>query len=231
MASLKMKSLMFHMPQRMSRVKDVWHRIGRPEFRRFHAQHRPYDSCQQLDRVDTIYALSSGIGAQTGVAVLRISGPYSWTVLESLCGGKDSVKDVKPRYVSLKSLHCPATKEKLDRALVLWFPGPKSFTGEDVVELHIHGSRAVISGLFSAIEHLDTSHPQLSVRPANRGEFTRRAFENGKMDLTEVEGLADLLAADTARQRQQALKQMDGHLRKSYERWRLVIRHHSNIMR
>ncbi len=176
----------------------------------------------QTHSSDTIFAVSSGLSAQTGVSVVRISGPKAWKALSHLCGGESKVLGIKPRYATLKSLFCPMTKEKLDQALVIWFPGPKSFTGEDIVELHIHGSRAVIGGLLSAMEYLGGSY-QMSIRPAERGEFTRRAFDNGKMDLTEVEGLADLLAADTAKQREQALKQMDGNLRKTYERWRLVI--------
>jgi tRNA modification GTPase len=107
----------------------------------------------------------------------------------------------------------------LDHALVLWFPGPRSFTGEDVVELHCHGGRAVILGIFAALEELENGGKQ-RIRPAERGEFTRRAFDNGRMDLTEVEGLADLLAADTSEQRKQALKQMDGYLKDSFEGWR-----------
>jgi tRNA modification GTPase len=107
----------------------------------------------------------------------------------------------------------------LDHALVLWFPGPRSFTGEDIVELHCHGGRAVILGLFSALEDLEIKGGN-RIRPAEQGEYTRRAFENGRMDLTEVEGLADLLAADTTEQRKQALKQMDGYLKESFEAWR-----------
>lgn len=163
----------------------------------------------------TIYALSSGQLSKTGVAVLRLSGPSSRLCLESLTPRQAFPKE---RMASLRKLICPQTGDLLDQALVLWFPGPKSFTGEDVVEFHVHGSRAVIQGMFAAFEHLDER--SYSVRPAERGEFTRRAFDNGKMDLTEVEGLADLLAADTSEQRKQALRQMDGHLRIQFEKWR-----------
>ena len=168
---------------------------------------------------DTIFALSSGTFTQSGVAVLRISGPQAYDCLNQLIpDGKASL--IKPRVAALKSLYCPKTKDMLDKALVLWFPGPKSFTGEDVVELHVHGSRAVVSGIFEALEYIDKSHDGYNIRPADRGEFTKRAFENGKMDLTEVEGLSDLLAADTSSQRKQALRQMEGQLRRAYEKWR-----------
>ena len=111
----------------------------------------------------------------------------------------------------------------LDQALLLWMPGPRSFTGEDVVEIHVHGSRAVVLGVFSALEYLDNPANNRGIRAAERGEFTRRAFDNGRMDLTEIEGLSDLLDADTSLQRKQALKQMDGHLSARFERWRSIL--------
>lgn len=122
----------------------------------------------------------------------------------------------------LKKLYCPKTGLILDKALVLWFPGPHSFTGEDVAELHLHGSIAVVSGVLSAFEHMNSqsSHCVGRIRPAEAGEYTRRAFQNGKMDLTEVEGLADLLEAQTGVQRVQALNQMEGHLKIKFEGWR-----------
>ena len=196
---------------------------------------------------DTIFALSSGPLTKTGVAVIRISGPDAKLCLEELLDSKGSINAAKKpqsfpetRRASLRYLYCPKTHDILDHALVLWFPGPRSFTGEDIVELHCHGGRAVILGVFGALEHLDdvvigeNNRNQLAadsgggggtrrgkgIRPADRGEFTRRAFDNGRMDLTEVEGLADLLAADTSEQRKQALRQMDGYLRQYFERWR-----------
>ncbi len=114
---------------------------------------------------------------------------------------------------------CCATRESgriLDRALVLWFPGPASFTGEDMAELHLHGGRAVIAGVLDALGGL-------GLRLAEPGEFTRRAFENGKLDLTEAEGLADLINAETAAQRSQALLQSGGALRERYEGWRASL--------
>lgn len=124
-----------------------------------------------------------------------------------------------PRMASLRKLYCPVGQEALDQAIVLWLPGPRSFTGEDTVELHCHGSRAVVQGVTEALLALDKGG-EARVRLAEPGEFTERAFANGRMDLTEVEGLADLIAADTAAQRKQALKQMGGALRQTYEGWR-----------
>jgi tRNA modification GTPase len=165
---------------------------------------------------DTIYALSSATNTKAGVAVIRLSGPQSKECLKYFL--KPNTKFPLPRQASLRKLYCPETKDILDSALVLWFPDPNSFTGEDVVELHIHGSRAVILGVFNALDNLNNN--RLRVRPAERGEFTRRAFDNGQMDLTEVEGLADLLSAETSEQRKQALRQMEGYLRISFENWR-----------
>lgn len=176
--------------------------------------------------LDTIFALSSGPIVKSGVAVVRISGPSSLYCLEQLTIMPSErmtfPEQPKPRLAKLKYLYSPVTKDVLDQSLILWFPGPRSFTGEDVVELHVHGSRAVIKGVFEALEHLDDPSQGRAIRPAAPGEFTRRAFENGKMDLTEVEGLSDLLEAETSEQRKQALKQMDGHLRKQYEAWRYI---------
>lgn len=178
---------------------------------------------------DTIFALSSGQG-RAGVAVIRVSGPRAKESLEALtAGGKsNSPKFPKPRVAGLRKLYDPITHELLDQALVLWFPAPRSFTGEDTVELHLHGSRAVIQGVTEALLNIDKhqnnddkNDPNRGdIRPADRGEFTERAFGNGRMDLTEVEGLADLIAADTAAQRKQALRQMGGALRQTYEGWR-----------
>lgn len=145
---------------------------------------------------------------------------------------------------SLRDLRDPESGSKIDKALVLWFPGPNSFTGEDIVEYHVHGSPAVVNGLLTALEHSNKvgalrevtggtdkkpSQRDVSlgdhmlrsrVRPAEPGEFTRRAFEYGKMDLTEVEALSDLLESQTELQRVQALNQMEGHLKNTFERWR-----------
>ncbi|GHF15567.1 tRNA modification GTPase MnmE [Kordiimonas sediminis] len=164
---------------------------------------------------DTIYALSSGQGT-AGVAVVRISGDHAFSALDSLVQGKD----IKPRYATLVTLKDPVSGMRLDQALVLTFPGPNSFTGENVVELHLHGGKAVVTGVLDCLSSMS------GLRLAERGEFTRRAFENGKLDLTEAEGLNDLIHADTAMQREQALRQMGGELRHLYEDWRSRLLSH-----
>ncbi len=158
---------------------------------------------------DTIVALASGPGL-AAVAVIRVSGPRTRDALEALCGGVPP-----PRHAALRDIG--AGGAKLDRGLVLWFPGPSSFTGEDMAELQLHGSRAVIRAVLDAL----IARP--GIRLAEPGEFARRAFENGKLDLTEVEGLADLVNAETEAQRRQALAQSEGSLRNLYEGWRAEL--------
>lgn len=158
---------------------------------------------------DTIFALSSGRG-RAGVAVLRLSGPRAGAALLAIAGGKLP----EPRFAAFRRLRNPRTDETLDRALALWFPGPRSETGEDMAEFHLHGGPAVVAGVAEALAALE------GLRPAEPGEFTRRSFLNGKLDLTAVEGLADLVAAETAAQRRQAIRQMDGALMRLYEDWR-----------
>jgi tRNA modification GTPase len=162
-------------------------------------------------KTDTIYALASG-GGRAGVAVIRISGPGAVAAAGRLAGG-DATKWPARRAVRTR-LADPETGEAIDDGLALRFPAPKSFTGEDVVELHLHGGPAVVAGVLAAL----SARPGL--RLAEPGEFTRRAFENGKLDLTAAEGLADLVAAETAAQRRQALRQMQGELGMIYESWR-----------
>ena len=159
----------------------------------------------------TIFALSTAPG-RAGIAVVRLSGKAAHAALHALCCGKVP----KPRAASLRELRDPDSGRLLDRGLVLWFPGPASFTGEDMAELHVHGGRAVIAGVLAALR-------QLGLRLAEPGEFTKRAFENGKLDLTEAEGLADLINAETAAQRSQALAQSAGALRERYEAWRASL--------
>ncbi|XP_020736237.2 tRNA modification GTPase GTPBP3, mitochondrial isoform X2 [Odocoileus virginianus] len=150
----------------------------------------------------TIFALSSGQG-RCGIAVIRTSGPASGHALRSLT----APRDLPPaRKACLRLLSDPRSGEPLDRALVLWFPGPQSFTGEDCTEFHVHGGPAVVSGVLQALGSVP------GLRPAEAGEFTRRAFAHGKLSLTEVEGLADLIHAETEAQRRQALRQLDGEL-------------------
>ena len=156
----------------------------------------------------TIYALASGKG-RSGVAVIRLSGPATAAVLAALMGGRLPVA----RQATRAWLRDPAGGDLLDDGLVLWFPAPGSYTGEDVAELHIHGGRAIQQRLFQVLD----SQPDL--RMAEPGEFTRRAFENGKMDLTEAEGVIDLIDAETEAQRQQALRQARGALAGLYHDW------------
>jgi len=156
---------------------------------------------------DTIFALSSGT-PPSGVAVVRISGERARLGLETLTG---SVPE--PRKASLRLIK-GSRGEVLDRGLALFFPGPASATGEDVAELHLHGGRAVVAAVLDRLGSLE------GFRPADAGEFTRRAFLNRKLDLAQVEGLADLVAAETEAQRRQALRQAEGRLSALYEGWR-----------
>lgn len=160
-----------------------------------------------MSEQDTIVAPASGAG-RAAIAVIRLSGPATRQALEAVCGGVPP-----PRHAALRDIG-PPHHAPIDRGLVLWFPAPASFTGEDMAELHVHGSRAVIRAAIDAVLALD------GTRLAEPGEFARRAFENGKLDLTEVEGLADLVQAETEAQRRQALAQAEGSLRTLYEGWR-----------
>src|SRR5579872_1910464 len=157
---------------------------------------------------DTIFALSSG-RPPAAIAVVRISGPRAGEALKALTG-----KIPEPRKGTFARVRDPRTGELIDEALALWFPAPKSETGEDVAELQLHGGRAVIAATLAALSAID------GLRPAEAGEFTRRAFENGKLDLTAVEGLADLVMAETEAQRRQAYRQMRGLLGGRAESWR-----------
>ncbi len=157
---------------------------------------------------DTIFALASAPG-RSGVAVVRVSGPQSWTALAALTGAKG----FKPRVSKLMALKNPDTGAALDQALVLPFQSPASYTGEDVVEFHLHGGKAVIQYVLGALGRMQ------NLRMAEPGEFTRRAFENGKMDLTAAEAVADLIDAETQAQKIQALGQMDGALSRLYWDW------------
>jgi tRNA modification GTPase len=158
---------------------------------------------------DTIFALSTARG-RSAIAVIRISGPRAFDALVSLAPRARP----QPRVAKLVRLKDPASGEAIDDALALWFPAPESETGEDVVELQVHGGRAVIAGVLDALAAVS------GLRPAEPGEFTKRAFRNDKVDLTAAEGLLDLVDAETAAQRRQALRQMKGGLAALYEEWR-----------
>lgn len=161
--------------------------------------------------VATIFALASAPG-RAGVAVVRVSGPGAHRVVDFMAGPRGEARRAVGRFI-----RHPETGEKLDRGVVIWFPAPKSFTGEDVVELYLHGGRAVVQAVLDALTLLP------GMRLAEPGEFARRAFEAGKIDLAEVEGLADLVDAETEGQRRQALAQASGALSSLYESWRASV--------
>lgn len=160
-----------------------------------------------MARADTIFALSTASG-RSGVAIIRVSGPDAGGALERLSG------EAKPavRLAALRRFR--DASGEIDRGLVLWFEGPASFTGEDSAEFHVHGGRAIVEAMLSALAAIP------GLRPAEPGEFTRRAVENGKLDLTRAEALADLIDAETEGQRRQALRQYEGVLYELYESWR-----------
>jgi tRNA modification GTPase len=157
---------------------------------------------------DTIFALSSG-RPPAAIAVVRISGPRTRAALEALIR-----RLPEPRKAALANVRDPATGEPIDQALALWFPGPRSETGEDVAELQLHGGHAVVAATLAALGRIS------GLRLAEPGEFTRRAFDHGQLDLTQVEALADLIGAETEAQRRQAYQQMRGLLGDRAEEWR-----------
>jgi tRNA modification GTPase len=161
-----------------------------------------------MSEAATIFALSSG-RPPAAIAVVRISGPRAGPALQALIG-----KIPTARQAALTRVREPASGETIDEALALWFPAPNSETGEDTAELQLHGGRAVVAAVLAALARLE------GCRLAEAGEFTRRAFENGRIDLTRVEGLADLIGAETEAQRRQAFRQMKGMLGDRAEAWR-----------
>jgi len=164
-----------------------------------------------MSNKDTIFALASGAG-RAAIAVLRLSGQLTAKLVVSFCGALPS-----PRTAALITFRHPKSGETLDRGLLLWFPAPASFTGEDCAEFHVHGSSAIMAAFFEALGSF------AGVRPAEPGEFTRRAFVNGKLDLAQVEGLADLIEAETEAQRRQAMRQMEGELGAKVLTWRATL--------
>lgn len=159
----------------------------------------------------TIYALSSG-NPPAAIAIVRVSGPDADRAVLALAG-----RLPEPRRPTLSLLNDPASGESLDRALVLRFPGPASSTGEDLAEFHLHGGRSVVAAVLEALSRVE------GLTPAEPGAFTRRAFENGRIDLSEAEGLADLLMAETQSQRRAALALAGGALSRQVERWQTRI--------
>ncbi|MDP5280501.1 tRNA uridine-5-carboxymethylaminomethyl(34) synthesis GTPase MnmE [Sphingomonas sp. DG1-23] len=157
--------------------------------------------------MDTIYAVSSG-APPAAIAVLRLSGPRAFDAARMLAGDLPA-----PRRAGLRALHDPANGELLDRALILLFPGPRSASGEDLAELHLHGGRAVVRAVEAALGAIK------GLRAAEPGEFTRRALLNGRLDLSEAEGLGDLLMAETEAQRRVAVRAAEGGIRREVEGW------------
>ena len=166
-----------------------------------------------MTRVDTIFALASAPG-RAGVAVIRLSGPAAGRAVRDLANLEELPP---PRRAARCRLRDPADGSPLDDGLLIWFPAPASFTGENVAEFHVHGGRATVEAVSAALAR------QEDIRLAEPGEFSRRAFLAGKIDLTEAEGLADLVAAETDAQRRQALRQLDGGLSRRLEAWRASL--------
>lgn len=169
--------------------------------------------CARMKHIDddTIFAIATGAG-RAAIAILRLSGPATRGIVKSLAG-----KCPEPRVVARAMFSDPASGEAIDSGLLIFFPGPKSFTGEDYAEIHVHGGRAVLTALIAALGAM------ANTRPAEPGEFTRRGFVKGKMDLAEVEGLADLIDAETEWQRRQALRQTEGILGRQAAMWRAKL--------
>jgi len=157
----------------------------------------------------TIYALSSGPGV-SGIAVIRVSGENTAEVVKKLTGTKLPT----PRVATLKKFNKNGGKELIDEGVIIWFPGPNSYTGEDLAEFHVHGSRAVVSAMHSAISKVK------NCRLAEPGEFTKRAFQNGRINLLKAESVADLISSETEIQRKQALKIMSGKSSDKFDFWR-----------
>ena len=157
----------------------------------------------------TIYALSSGPGT-AGIAVIRVSGKNTVQVIKKLTGSQLP----KPRVATLKKFNKNGGKELIDEGVIIWFPAPNSYTGEDLAEFHVHGSRAVIKAMQSSIAKIK------NCRLAEPGEFTKRAFQNGRINLLKAESIADLISAETEIQRKQALKIMSGRSSDTFNSWR-----------
>jgi tRNA modification GTPase len=170
-----------------------------------------FDNPSQMANETTIFALSTAPG-RGALAVFRISGPAAGDVIDGMAGPRPSA-----RTAGLRIIHDPETREALDQGLVLWFPAPRSETGEDLAELHVHGGRAVARAMLQAMAKVP------GTRMAEPGEFARRAFENGKIDLTQAEAIADLVDAETQAQARQALRQAGGALAQLYEGWRAEL--------
>lgn len=164
-----------------------------------------------MDLPQTIYALATGMG-RSAIAVIRLSGPSARVAIEAIAARVPPARQARPVY-----FRDPESREIIDHGLLLWFPGPNSVTGEDYAEFHIHGGRAVVNQFLTALNGFS------GLREAEPGEFARRSLANGKMDLSQVEGLADLIDAETEFQRRQAMRALGGALRQRVEGWRSAI--------
>ena len=157
----------------------------------------------------TIYALSSGPGV-SGVAIIRISGPDTKKAISRIT----KVRFPMPRFATLKKIHEINSNELIDEGIIIWFPGPQSYTGEDMAEFHVHGSRSVVQAIHNSLSKIQ------NCRLAEPGEFTKIAFQNGKINLLKAESIADLISSETEIQRQQAIKIMSGKSSNKYNSWR-----------
>ncbi|KAJ2847857.1 mitochondrial splicing system protein, partial [Coemansia erecta] len=169
---------------------------------------------EESPSADTIFALSTHPG-KSAIAIVRVSGPQTASVLSQMLAAK--CPPAARKATMTRITHPLDASNTLDTAICLWFPGPHSYTGEDMAEFHIHGGTAVIGSVLQALGDIN------GVRMAAAGEFSRRAFDNDKMDLTKLEGVADLINAETEEQRKLAVRQIDGELYIKYSRWREAI--------
>ncbi|CDR96110.1 tRNA modification GTPase TrmE, putative [Babesia bigemina] len=207
-------------------VAEAWRISKWDNFKLFPAAHTRHlsSSARAQFSAQTVYGLSSAIpDGGCGIAVTRISGRQSLKVLELLTkneAARDSKSAFKcvPRMATLRTVYDQAKFTPIDKAITIYFPGPNSYTGEDVVEIHTHGSRAIVSQLFAALRCISRRH-DIGIRQAERGEFTRRAFYNGKMDLTQAEAIRDIISSETALEMQNAALKLHGGLTQLYGTW------------
>ncbi|SCU89191.1 LANO_0D04148g1_1 [Lachancea nothofagi CBS 11611] len=183
---------------------------------------RAYSSVPVTYFHPTIYALSTSPGQKSAIAVVRVTGTHSKYILQQLTGSQN---EPVARRASLRNLYSAVREKKilLDSSLTLYFANPRSFTGEDMLELHLHGGRAVVKSVLKAIEELGDRKNGLDIRYAQPGEFSQRAFQNGRMDLTQIEGVGELIDAETETQRRSATSGLTGQNKQVFDRWRSTI--------
>lgn len=168
----------------------------------------------------TVYALSTPSGIKSAVAVVRITGKESVNIYKKLT---NKIKGPKPRQALLRNLYAQPDNILLDNAIVIYFEGPKSYTGEDMLELHLHGSKSVVNTLFTTLSSFNDKKNGIDIRMAEPGEFSKRGFLNGKMDLTELEGIRDIIDSETEIERRSALKSFMGENKELFELWRSIL--------